>query len=183
MERALQECRWCVAVVMGVAGSGKTTVGRALARRLGWSFKEGDALHPPENVAKMRAGHPLDDRDRAPWLAAVAARIDAWRERGEAGVITCSALKRQYREIVIGNRQDVRLVYLCGSRSLLAERLADRRGHFMPPSLLDSQLATLEPPAPEENAIKVSVDAPVADIVARIVAALAPAGTIASRRR
>lgn len=168
---------------MGVAGSGKTTVGRALARRLGWRFQEGDALHPPENVAKMRAGHPLDDQDRAPWLAAIAARIDAWRGRGEAGVVTCSALKRQYRAVVGGGRPDVRLVYLYGSRELLAERLAGRRGHFMPPSLLDSQLATLEPPAAEENAIEVSVDAPVADIVERIVAALAPGGTIAGRRR
>jgi carbohydrate kinase (thermoresistant glucokinase family) len=183
MEAALQERRPLVVVVMGVAGSGKTTVGRALARRLGWSFQEGDALHPPENVAKMRAGHPLDDQDRAPWLAAVAARIDEWRGRGEAGVITCSALKRQYREIVVGNRQDVRLVYLHGSRELLAQRIAGRRGHFMPASLLDSQLATLEPPGPEEHALAVSVDAPVASIVERIVAALAPTGTIASRRR
>lgn len=168
---------------MGVAGSGKTTVGRRLAQRLGWSFQEGDALHPPENVAKMRDGHPLDDEDRAPWLAAIARRIDDWRENGHSGVITCSALKRQYREIIVGSRPEVRLVFLHGTRELLRERLAARRGHFMPPSLLDSQLATLEPPGPEENAISVAVDAPVESIVERIVAALTPAGTIASPRR
>jgi len=183
MERALRVHRPLVVVVMGVAGSGKTTVGRALADRLGWDFQEGDALHPPENVAKMRAGHPLNDEDRAPWLAAVAARIDEWRGQGKAGIVTCSALKRQYREFIIGDRPDVGLVYLHGSRELLAERLAGRRGHFMPAGLLDSQLATLEPPAAEENAIDVTVDAPVESIVERIVTALAPAGTIAPSRR
>jgi carbohydrate kinase (thermoresistant glucokinase family) len=162
---------------MGVTGSGKTTIGEALARRLGWSCQEGDALHPPENVAKMRAGQPLDDADRAPWLAAVAARIDEWRRRDEAGVITCSALRRRYREVVVGDRPEVRLVYLTAPRAVLAARLAERRGHFMPASLLDSQLATLEPPAPEENAVIVSVDTSIESIVERIVAALAPAGT------
>jgi gluconokinase/6-phosphogluconolactonase len=161
---------------MGVAGSGKTTIGRALAKRLGWHFQEGDALHPPENVAKMKAGQPLDDADRAPWLAAIAARIDEWRRRGECGIITCSALKRRYREIVIGDRQDVRLIYLEGSRALIGERIAARHGHFMPPSLLDSQFAALEPPAPDEDAITVSVDAPVEAIVARIAAALTGVG-------
>jgi len=172
-----------IAVVMGVAGSGKTTVGRALARRLGWEFQEGDALHPPENVAKMRAGHPLDDDDRAPWLGAVAACIDDWRRTGRAGIITCSALKRRYRDIVVGDRPDVRLVYLYGSRALLAERIASRRGHFMPPALLDSQLATLERPGPDEQPIAVAVDQPVAAIVDRVVAALMPTGTIAAPRR
>lgn len=157
-----------VAVIMGVSGSGKTTVGRALAKRLGWRFQEGDALHPPENVAKMKDGKPLDDADRAPWLAAIAVRIDEWRRRGECGIITCSALKRRYREIVIGDRQDVRLIYLEGSRALIGERIAARHGHFMPPGLLDSQFAALEPPAPDEDAITVSVDAPVEAIVARI---------------
>jgi carbohydrate kinase (thermoresistant glucokinase family) len=168
-----------VVVVMGVAGSGKTTVGRALAHRLGWSFQEGDALHPPENVAKMRGGHPLDDRDRAPWLAAIAARIDEWRRRDERGVITCSALKRRYRTIIVGDRPDVRLVYLHGAPALLAERLDARRGHFMPASLLDSQLTTLEAPEAEEHALTVSVESPIERIVDRIVAALASAGTIA----
>lgn len=157
---------------MGVSGSGKTTIGRALAQRLGWRFQEGDALHPPENIAKMKAGHPLDDADRAPWLVAIAAHIDEWRHHGECGIITCSALKRRYREIVIGDRHDVRLVYLDGSRALIGERIAGRRSHFMPASLLDSQFAALEPPAPEEDAIIVSIDAPVDAIVTRLVAAL-----------
>lgn len=183
MERAVEPPAPAIVVMMGVAGSGKTTVGRALARRLGWGFQEGDALHPPENVAKMRAGNPLDDQDRAPWLAAVAACIDRWRRGARSGVITCSALKRQYRDVVIGDRRDVRLVYLRGSRELLAGRLAGRRGHFMPARLLDSQLATLEPPAPDEHAIDVSVDAPVESIVERIVTALAPSGTIPPSRR
>lgn len=173
----------CVVIVMGVTGSGKTTVGRALANRLGWAFDDADRLHPPRNVAKMRAGIPLDDEDRAPWLDAVAARIDSWRAAGESGIVACSALKRRYRTVIVGNRPEVRLVFLCGSRELLAARLAGRTGHFMPPALLDSQIATLEPPAPEEDAIAVSVAAPVEDIVGRIVAALGPAGTIATPRR
>jgi gluconokinase len=172
-----------IAVVMGVAGAGKTTVGRVLARRLGWHFQEGDALHPPENVAKMREGHPLDDDDRTPWLAALATRIDAWRHAGEAGVVSCSALKRAYRDVIIGDRPNVRLVYLHGPRELLAARLAARRGHFMPANLLESQLATLEPPGPDEQPIAVSIDAPVEAIVARIVAALMPSGTIAAPER
>ena len=165
-----------VAVIMGVSGSGKTTIGRALAERLGWQFQEGDALHPPENVAKMKAGHPLSDEDRAPWLAAVAARIDEWRRERIWGVVTCSALKRRYRDIIIGNRRDVRLIYLAGSREVIGERLSARRGHFMPPSLLDSQFSALEPPAPDEDAIMVSVDAPVPRIVAEIAEALAGPG-------
>ena len=169
-----------VAVIMGVSGSGKTTIGRALARRLGWLFQEGDALHPPENIAKMKTGHPLDDKDRAPWLAAIAAMIDAWRAKGEAGIITCSALKRRYRDSIFGDRPDVRLVYLEGSRELIGERVRARPGHFMPASLLDSQFAALEPPAPVEHAIAVSVDAPVAGSIARIAAALQPSGTIPS---
>ena len=165
-----------IAVIMGVSGSGKTTIGRALARRLGWLFQEGDALHPPENVAKMKAGYPLDDEDRAPWLTAIAAKIDAWRARGDAGVVTCSALKWRYRDVIIGNRPDVRLVYLEGSRKLIGERVGARRGHFMPASLLDSQFAALEPPAPEEHAITVSVDAPIDNVVVQIAAALTATG-------
>jgi len=165
-----------VAVIMGASGSGKTTIGRALAERLGWQFQEGDALHPPENVAKMKAGHPLSDEDRAPWLAAVAARIDEWRRERSWGVVTCSALKRRYRDIIIGNRRDVRLIYLAGSREVIGERLSARRGHFMPPSLLDSQFSALEPPAPDEDAIMVSVDAPVPRIVAEIAEAMAGPG-------
>jgi carbohydrate kinase (thermoresistant glucokinase family) len=144
-----------------------------LARRLGWRFQEGDALHPPENVAKMRSGHPLDDDDRAPWLAAIAARIDAWRCEDASGVVTCSALKRAYRDVIIGERRGVRLIYLHGDRALLSARLARRAGHFMPASLLDSQLGTLEPPGPDEHPIAVSVDEPIEALVERIVAALA----------
>jgi carbohydrate kinase (thermoresistant glucokinase family) len=160
------------AVVMGVSGCGKTTVGQALAARLGWEFVDGDTLHPPANVAKMRAGQPLDDDDRWPWLNAIAARIDAWIERRTPGIITCSALKRRYRERIIGGRAAVRLIYLKGSRELIAARLAERRGHFMPASLLESQFAALEPPAADEHAIVVEIDRPVAAIVEAIVTAL-----------
>jgi gluconokinase len=166
-----------IAVVMGVAGSGKTTVGERLAERLDWDFIEGDRLHPPENVAKMQSGHPLTDADRAPWLAAIAQAIDAWQARNARGVITCSALKRDYRRRIIGDRAGVRLVYLDGSRRLIARRLAARRGHFMPPSLLDSQFAALEPPDCHENPITVTIDQPVDRIVEQIAAVLsAPAG-------
>lgn len=160
------------AVVMGVSGSGKTTIGEALAARLAWDFVDGDDLHPPANVAKMHAGQPLDDDDRAPWLDAIAARIDAWRAQGISGIVTCSALKRRYRERIIGDRDWVRLIYLDGSRALIAERLAARRGHFMPASLLDSQFDTLEPPGPDENAIVAPIDRPIAAIVTAIVTAL-----------
>lgn len=158
---------------MGVSGVGKTTVGERLAERLGWEFTEGDLLHPPENVAKMKSGEPLTDADRAPWLAAVAEAIDGWRRRGENGVITCSALRRSYRRQIIGERSDVRLVYLKGSRDLITERLANRRGHFMPPSLLDSQFATLEPPGPDEKPIIVGIDLPLAEIIHCIQGVLA----------
>jgi gluconokinase len=157
---------------MGVSGSGKTTIGEALAARLAWEFVDGDDLHPPANVAKMHAGQPLDDDDRAPWLDAIAAHIDAWRERGISGVVTCSALKQRYRERIIGDRDWVRLIYLDGSRELIAERLATRRGHFMPASLLDSQFDTLELPGPDEYAIVAPIGRPVASIVAGIVTAL-----------
>jgi carbohydrate kinase (thermoresistant glucokinase family) len=161
-----------LAVVMGVSGAGKTTIGQRLAKRLGWEFVEGDELHPPENVAKMKSGHPLTDADRAPWLAGVAAAIDARRRRGGHAVITCSALKRGYRRQIIGARRDVRLVYLEGSQSLIAERLAGRRGHFMSVSLLDSQFATLEPPGADEDPITVNIGPPIEEIVLRIAAAL-----------
>lgn len=117
MDRHAAHNRLMVLVLMGVSGSGKTTVGKLLAERLGWHYQEGDALHPPENVAKMGSGTPLTDADRIPWLHRIAGRIDAWRSRGESGVITCSALKRAYRDIVIGSRPDVGLVHLTGSRA------------------------------------------------------------------
>ena len=113
-----------VAVVMGVSGSGKTTVAILLAETLGWQFQEGDTLHPPENVAKMSAGHPLTDADRLPWLRRIAGTIDGWRARGQSGVVTCSALKRSYRDIIIGDRPEVHLVYLKGSPDLIRRRMA-----------------------------------------------------------
>lgn len=163
-----------IAVVMGVAGAGKTTIGERLAKRLDWEFIEGDRLHPPENVAKMQSGQPLTDADRAPWLAAIGRAIDEWRAGAVCGVITCSALKRDYRGRIIGGRAGVRLVYLRGSRQLLAKRLAARRGHFMPASLLDSQFAALEPPGPDENPITAEIDRPIDLIVADVAAALRP---------
>jgi carbohydrate kinase (thermoresistant glucokinase family) len=146
-----------VAIVMGVSASGKTTVGIPLAKRMGWEFLEGDELHPPANIAKMKSGTPLTDEDRWPWLRAIAAHIDAWRAQGISGVVTCSALKRAYRDIIIDGRPDVGVVYLQGDHDLLAQRAANRHGHFMPPSLLESQLATLEEPGPDENPITVHV--------------------------
>ena len=157
---------------MGVSGSGKSTVGLAAAERLGWRFEDGDALHPPANIAKMRAGLPLDDDDRTPWLAAIRARIDAWRAARTPGIVTCSALKRRYRDTLIGARPEVRLIYLEGSRALIAGRLGARRGHFMPASLLDSQFAALEPPSADEDAIFTPIDRPVPAIVDHIVTAL-----------
>jgi len=162
-----------VLVMMGVSGTGKTTVGEALARRLGWTFQEGDEFHPPANIAKMKSGQPLDDADRAPWLALVAAWISDELAKGRSAVITCSALKRSYRSAIIGGRSDVVLVYLEGPQALIARRIGARRGHFMPPSLLASQFADLQPPAASEDAIVVDVDQPVAAQVDDIVAELA----------
>lgn len=148
-----------VLVLMGVSGSGKTTVARLIADRLHWAFEEGDALHPPANVAKMAAGHPLDDDDRAPWLAKVADWVDARLDAGESGVITCSALKRKYRALIDRRGERVEFVYLHGSRDLVASRLAHRQGHFMPSSLLASQFETLEEPAADEPVIRVEIGA------------------------
>jgi gluconokinase len=159
-------------VVMGVAGSGKTTVGKALAERLGFAFRDGDEFHPAQNVEKMRAGIPLDDSDRAPWLKAIAAWIDEMRAARRHGIVACSALKRAYREVLIGERSDVRLVYLKGSQELIAGRMAARRGHFMPASLLASQFATLEEPRDEEDAIVVSIAPEPPEIIEAIVANL-----------
>lgn len=154
-----------VLVVMGVAGSGKTTVGRALAAALGCPFADADAFHPPENIAKMAAGQPLDDADRAPWLAAIRAWIDAHLARGECAVVTCSALKRRYRDVLRPDPTRVRFLYLCGSRELIASRLAAREGHFMKPRMLDSQLADLEPP---EDALTLDIALPPEKLVAEI---------------
>jgi gluconokinase len=166
-----------VVVVMGVSGSGKTTVAKLLAERSGWQFQEGDTLHPPANVEKMSAGIPLTDADRLPWLRKIAETIDAWRARGESGVVTCSALKRSYRDIIVGNRPDVRLVYLKGSHDLIRQRMAARHGHFMPSTLLDSQFATLEEPSPDENAIVVDIGGDPEEIVSEIAERLHAAPT------
>src|ERR1700756_1603810 len=135
-----------IVVVTGVSGSGKSTVAALLAAALGCQFREGDDLHPPENVEKMRTGTPLTDADRMPWLRKIAEEIDGWRARGECGVPTCSALKGSSRGVIIGDPQDVVLVYLKGSRDLIHRRMAARHEHFMPIALLDSQFATLEEP-------------------------------------
>jgi carbohydrate kinase (thermoresistant glucokinase family) len=162
-----------ILVVMGVSGSGKTTVGERLAARLGWPYQEGDALHPPANVAKMRSGTPLDDADRRPWLEAIAARVDEWRAAGSPGVVTCSALKRRYRDIIVGGRPEVGLVYLKGSKDEIGARLSGRHGHFMPATLLQSQFAALEEPGPEERPITVSVDGAPDEIVEDVMRKLA----------
>ena len=161
-----------ILVVMGVSGSGKSTVAEALAARLGWAFVDGDSFHSPAHVAKMRAGHPLDDDDRAPWLAAIGAWIDRQLQMREPGIVVCSALRRAYRDALVRGRGAVRIVYLEGDRALIEGRLAERRGHFMPAALLDTQFAILEPPAPEENAIRVGIDAAPSEIVATIAARL-----------
>jgi carbohydrate kinase (thermoresistant glucokinase family) len=158
-----------VLVMMGVSGCGKTTIAAMLAEQLGWQVLEGDKLHPPANIAKMKAGTPLDDDDRRPWLQAIAEAIDAWRAAGTSGAVACSALKRAYRDILIGPRTDVDLVYLKGSHALIAGRMAARHGHFMPTGLLDSQFATLEEPDEAERPIVVSIEPPPDAIVAAII--------------
>ncbi|WP_332683776.1 gluconokinase [Bosea sp. (in: a-proteobacteria)] len=158
-----------VIVVMGVASSGKTSLGERLAQRLGWPFRDADSFHPPENVAKMSSGIPLTDEDRKPWLAAIAAWIDELRATGGNGIVTCSALKRAYREVIVGNRPDVALVYLKGSRELIGARMAARQHHFMPPALLDSQFATLEEPGVDERPLVVPVDASKEAIVEQVL--------------
>lgn len=159
----------CALIVMGVSGSGKTTIGETLARRLGWTFEDGDRFHPASNVARMSAGHPLTDEDRRPWLQAIANEIDRVGSAGERVVIACSALKRVYRDILVHGRDDVRIVFLDGSQDLIAARLAARKGHFMPPGLLASQFQTLEPPGASENPVTVSIDAAVETIVDDII--------------
>lgn len=155
----------CALIVMGVSGSGKSTIADQLAKRLRWTYEDGDRFHPAGNVAKMSAGHPLTDEDRWPWLQAIADEIDRACKANEHVVIACSALKRSYRDVLVHGRRDVRIVYLNGTQELIAGRLAKRQGHFMPPGLLASQFKTLEPPGADENPVIVSIDASVEEIV------------------
>ncbi len=161
-----------ILVVMGVSGAGKSTVAKPLAERLGWTFQEGDALHPAANIAKMKAGIPLTDADRLPWLAAIGAWMDKERAAGQGGVVTCSALKRAYRDILANGRPFVRFVYLKGSEDLIAQRVDHRVGHFMPPSLLASQFTDLQPPGPDEHPIVIDIDQPEKAQLDEIVAAM-----------
>jgi len=161
-----------VVIVMGVSGCGKSTIGSLLAGRLRWEFEDGDWFHPAANVDKMHRGIPLTDDDRGPWLRSIRAWIDATQAAGGHGVLACSALKRRYRDVLIGNGAAVRLVYLKGSEGLIARRIATRHEHFMPPSLLHSQFAALEEPGPDENPIIISVEPRPSEIVAQILSIL-----------
>jgi carbohydrate kinase (thermoresistant glucokinase family) len=171
MERAVST----ILVVMGVSGCGKSTVAGLLAGRLDWPFAEGDDFHSEHNVAKMRSGHPLTDADRAPWLRAIRAWIDEQHGAGRSAIVTCSALKRSYRDILRG--ADVVFVYLRGDREQIARRMGARHGHFMPTGLLDSQFADLEPPGPDENAVTIDISRSAAELADEIMTRLNLSGT------
>ncbi len=165
-----------VVVVMGVAGSGKSTVGRLLAARLGADFIEGDDLHPAENRAKMSRGEPLDDADRAPWLATLVAVAEERRAGGRDVVLSCSALRRRYRDRLRGIGRPLLFVHLHGSEAVIRARMSARTDHFMPTSLIASQIATLEPPVGEPDVSEVDIDGDPAAIVEAILPRLAGAG-------
>jgi gluconokinase len=174
-----------VLVVMGVSGSGKTTVAELLAERLAWPFLEGDSLHPAANIAKMESGQPLTDEDRWPWLRRIATWIEERLDAGESGIVTCSALKRSYRDVLDRRGSGVLFVYLAGERATLEERMKARTGHFMPLSMLDSQLQTLEEPQPDEPSVHVPIEQSTEEIVDEVLAALsggAPGGRSPGRR-
>lgn len=158
-----------IVIVTGVSGSGKTTVGALLAGQLGWPYAEADDFHPRANVEKMAAGHPLTDEDRWPWLEAIGKWIDERRAAGEPGIVTCSALKRSYRDVLRRDRPEVRIAYLNGSHDLIASRMVARHGHFFKAAMLDSQFADLEPPAPDEHVLSVPIDGTPPDVVNRII--------------
>ena len=163
---------------MGVSGSGKTTVATGLAERLGWEFGEGDEHHPPANVEKMRSGTPLDDDDRRPWLQVLAAWIGEREAAGRSCVLTCSALKRAYRDLLREGNEGVWFAYVDVPEAVLQERLAARKGHYMPPSLLTSQLATLEPLQPDEPGLAIPGTGDPSEVVDAVVAALTRAGRV-----
>jgi gluconokinase len=159
-------------VVMGVSGSGKTSAAREITRQLGWQYIEGDDLHPEANVAKMAGGHPLDDEDRWPWLRRIAEVIGEHEAAGTSVVLTCSALKRSYRDLLREGHPSVWFAHVDVPREVLAERLAKRQGHYMPSSLLDSQLATLEPLGEDEPGDVIAGDGPLDQTVAELLADL-----------
>jgi len=162
-----------ILAIMGGSGSGKTTVAQELQRILGWPFQEGDDLHPPSNVEKMRSGRPLDDADRMPWLQAVARWIDERLSAHEPGIITCSNLKRTYRQITIGTRQGVRLVFLKNDEHVIHARIVQRQHRYMPSTLLRSQFETLEEPGEDEHPVVVTVRGSIAETVAELLQLLA----------
>lgn len=170
---AARRVRPTVLVLMGVSGSGKSTIALRLQHLLGWPFQEGDDLHPPSNVEKMRSGRPLDDADRLPWLRAVAGWIEQRLAAGEPGIITCSNLKRAYRRITIGRHSGVTLVYLRGDAAAIGPRLRNRVHRYMPPTLLDSQFETLEEPGEDEVPVTVDVRGTVAETVLELLNRLA----------
>jgi gluconokinase len=173
-----------IVVIMGVSGSGKSTVGSLLALRLRWEFEDGDWFHPAANIDKMHNGIPLTDDDRRPWLGAIADWIDQTRRSGGHGVVACSALKRRYRDVLIGDRRDVRLVYLKGEEPLIARRIATRHEHFMPRSLLHSQFEALEEPGSDENPLILSIEPTPREIAAQILSLLnLPADAMAPSQR
>ena len=157
-----------IIIVMGVSGAGKTTVGKEIAKRFGYTFADADEFHSPANITKMKAGTPLTDEDRQSWLKAIAARIREWRARDIGGVVTCSALKRVYRDLIIGGQPGIALVYLQGDADLIRSRVAKRRHHFMPASLLDSQFATLEEPGADEQPIVLDAAKPAPELAEEV---------------
>jgi gluconokinase len=173
-----------VILLMGVSGSGKSTVGKRLGAALGWPFRDADSFHPKANIDKMSRGIPLTDDDRAPWLAAIASWIDERCTANDPAVVSCSALKRAYRKVLVeGHSKEIGLVYLQGSLALIADRMTRRRGHFMPVSLLKSQFATLEEPARAEAALVVPVRLSPKKVVEQILAGfqLAPVRELDSK--
>lgn len=171
MDSEQKNCLFCnpIIILMGVSGSGKSTIGYLLATTLGCQFQEGDELHSKENVKKMKNGMPLTDSDRLPWLQKIAGHIDMWRSSRQCGVVTCSALKRSYRDIIVSDRPEVVLVYLRGSQDQIRRRMLARKDHFMPVRLLDSQFAALEEPTPDERPVIIEVNQCPAETVAKII--------------